>query len=479
MALFIGSLAKFHPWLNLAATNMARSAQLGTSCRPRIGSRPRCRAQRATRVAARSLPGVFRIRNCESNRYLRATSRGELTHDEGQARKEHLFVFVPGLGPRTGLTRLLHLATDMSIFLTGEGYLGSFNGDFPDHYWRLVEQGDDRFILQGHSSDLKLFSSSDGRLGCFPGKTYGDQLFCCEDEQGHVLKLSAIDGCYGLQDTGFSWQGFPIGPHIYTDALHAGHYVRDERSGQLALLQEERSIHGIPQGAFGFPSWGVAEDLHVAAMDKPHSWAIAHIPFLQKLEDAGLINDRHPMNTVYPSSYPAASSGFKGNGLPPSGAIRFALRPVSAGRPATFERGWLRAWHGTGLHHIEGIAREGLRAKVPFACNESKIFLSPSFLYPFCLYSTLDLMVENARFRMVVEVRVRPGSFWEHGDPYQFCHLPCIESFIPEENMEWELGSNEEDVQVVGLVLKQLRPDHPTLRHDSIQRHGCKALLYL
>ena len=45
--------------------------------------------------------------------------------------------------------------------------------------------------------------------------------------------------------------------------------------------------------------------------------------------------------------------------------------------------------------------------------------MSPSFQYTFCLYSLPDLCVDHARFRLVVEVRVRPGAFSEHGDHYK------------------------------------------------------------
>jgi hypothetical protein len=48
-----------------------------------------------------------------------------------------------------------------------------------------------------------------------------------------------------------------------------------------------------------------------------------------------------------------------------------------------------------------------------------RIYLSPSFQYTFCLYSLPDLRVGNDRFRLVVEVRVRPGAFKEHGDHYK------------------------------------------------------------
>jgi len=399
-------------------------------------------------------------------------------HDEGEAGKEHLFAFIPGIGPLTGFTRLLHLATDTSVLYTTDGFLGSFSGDYLDHYWRILDQDGERFLLQSRNGDAKLFSNGDGRLGCFPGEFYEDQLFCCEDEAGHTLRLDAERGSYGLQDTGFGWDGYMLDRTIFTDALHAGHYVVEDSSGQLGLLQEERTLPGIPQGGIGAPAWGSGADLRLAEMEQPHAWAIEHIPLLARLRDAGLISAEHPSNEAYETRDPATDQ-YAGNGLPPSGAIRFALQPVSAGRAVDYEPDWLLAWHGTGLHNIEGIARWGLQARIPFACNDSKIFLSPSFRYTFSLYSTLDLLVEKSRFRLVIEARVRPGSFSEHGDPYQFCSLPCVEPCIPEEQMEWELGSNEEDIQVVGLVLKQLCPYHPTLRHDSIQRHGRKSLMHL
>lgn len=73
-------------------------------------------------------------------------------------------------------------------------------------------------------------------------------------------------------------------------------------------------------------------------------------------------------------------------------------------------------------------------SSIKFHCEELRIYLSPSFQYTFCLYSLPDLRVGNDRFRLVVEVRVRPGAYEEHGDHYKL------------------LGDGRPHVQVVGEV---------------------------
>ncbi|CAL1163014.1 unnamed protein product [Cladocopium goreaui] len=92
---------------------------------------------------------------------------------------------------------------------------------------------------------------------------------------------------------------------------------------------------------------------------------------------------------------------------------RFYLPSSSDGQQVPLQRTWKRAWHGSTLHRIEQIAREGLKV------GKKGIYLSPSFQYTFCLYSLPDLRVGNDRFRLVLEVRVRPGAFKEHGDHYK------------------------------------------------------------
>ncbi|CAJ1434771.1 unnamed protein product [Effrenium voratum] len=205
-------------------------------------------------------------------------------------------------------------------------------------------------------------------------------------------------------------------------------------------------------------------------MPRPHAWAIEHIPFLSHLAQEGLISASHGRNEVY-ASRPIGEVRFRGNGLRPFGAISFAVEPVSAGKQVPFQRSWKRAWHGSSLHRIEGIARDGLQV------GKKGIYLSPSFQYTFCLYSLPDLRVGNERFRLVVEVRVRPDSYDEHGDHYKFCELQHVEPCIPLDCLEWEAGMEAEAVQVVGLALKQLRPEEPTLRHDTNIRHCCQALI--
>ena len=86
-------------------------------------------------------------------------------------------------------------------------------------------------------------------------------------------------------------------------------------------------------------------------------------------------------------------------------------------------------------------------------------------------------MAPAGRFRAVLQLRVRPGSFAELADAYGMREEMerGWEALVPEEEMEWRLAAAQ-DVQVVGLVLKQLRPDHPVLFHGCNSRSACRTL---
>lgn len=42
----------------------------------------------------------------------------------------------------TGYVKLYHLASDRSIFVTQDGLLGCYHGDFEEHWWKLLERDD-------------------------------------------------------------------------------------------------------------------------------------------------------------------------------------------------------------------------------------------------------------------------------------------------------------------------------------------------
>lgn len=397
--------------------------------------------------------------------YLLPDDNRDLSHGD-VAGDRHAFAIVPGIGPRTGSVKFFNLATDSSLMVTAQGWMGCLAGDYLDHYFDIVEEdGGERFMLQNHETGLRIFSNADGRLGCYTGQVFEDQYFVCEDREGRTVPLRSVHGCYGLQDSGFRMEG--VGePTVYTDAFHAGHYIFNAELSELWELREKAGVQPLL-------AWGAADDLRLPEMERPHAWAVENIPLLRRLEEAGIIAVERDGNEVYPAR-DFSDVRYEGAGLPPSNAVRFALTPVSGGSEVPFEKDWLRAWHGPSLHSLEGIAREGLRSD-----RKGRIFLSPSFQYPFCLYSVPDLLVGGARLRLVVEVRVRPDSYWEHGDHYQFYAPQHVERCVPEDCLEWEVVDRTDVVQVVGLVLKQLRPDHPTLRHDTNVRHAGQALLHL
>eukprot|EP00439_Symbiodinium_sp_Y106_P037114 s1935_g4.t1 len=452
-----------------AVTVPACLSQPGRSVRAARRGRRRRSVKSATAVRAwrwniaRHHPGAFRVRGFHSRKYLGATHDGHVIHDDVPT-DFHLFVLVPGIEEFTGFVKLYHLASDRSIFATKDGWLGCYHGDFEEHWWKVLDRDDKgNFSLINFATEFLLYSNADGRLGAFLGDYFEDQLFCCEDPcSGGVVQPIAADDSgekLGLDSTGFRWED---DEEVYTDAFHARHYVFDSEGRLRALGEVWRSLAPL--------SWGSGADLQLSLRPRPHAWAIHHIPFLRHLAKEGLISASHARNAVY-APRPIGEVRFRDNGLRPFDAISFAVTPVSGGQEVPLQRTWKRAWHGSSLHNIEGIAREGLRV------GKKGIYLSPSFQYTFCLYSLPDLRVGNERFRLVVEVSVQPGAFSEHGDHYKFCELQHVEPAIPLDCLEWEVGKQADVVQVVGLTLKQLRPEEPSLRHDTNIRHGCKALI--
>lgn len=84
---------------------------------------------------------AFYVKGYHSGRYLGATHDGHVIHDEVPT-EFHLFVFVPGMDVFTGFVKLYHLASDRSIFVTPEGLLGCYHGDFEEHWWRVLPRDD-------------------------------------------------------------------------------------------------------------------------------------------------------------------------------------------------------------------------------------------------------------------------------------------------------------------------------------------------
>lgn len=424
-----------------------------------------CRATTASVQVVHQHRGAFYVRGRQSGKYLEATHDGHVIHDDIPT-DFHLFVLVPGMDVFTGYVKLYHLASDRSIFITQDGLLGCYHGDFEEHWWKMLERDDKgSFSLVNFSTEFLLYSNADGRLGTFQGDYFEDQLFFCqrpgfgcESLDGTVTPME-VEGLYGLEDAGFLWEGQQP---VYTDAFQVRHYVRDASRNLQGIGEVWRSLAPL--------SWGSGVDRQLAEMPRPHHWAIEHIPFLKHLAQQGLISESHGRNAVH-ASRPIGHVRFRHNGLQPFGAISFALAAVSDGQQVPLQRTWKRAWHGSTLHRIEQIAREGLKV------GKKGIYLSPSFQYTFCLYSLPDLRVGNDRFRLVLEVRVRPGAFKEHGDHYKFCELQHVEPCIPLDCLEWEVGKDAAAVQVVALTLKQLQPTEPSLRHDTNIRHGCRALI--
>ena len=136
------------------------------------------------------------------------------------------------------------------------------------------------------------------------------------------------------------------------------------------------------------------------------------------------------------------------------------------------DKNWIPAWHGTNFTCIESIAEIGLKpaggklkdgSEIQVCISHigrdrtidkikdwaNGIFVSPSIFY--CAYPAYakEISVNNELFKVLVEVRVKPESIYEHKST-----CPHYKPKIGEpKNIEFRIdASKEEDVQVVSLT---------------------------
>ena len=145
--------------------------------------------------------------------------------------------------------------------------------------------------------------------------------------------------------------------------------------------------------------------------------------------------------------------------------------------PNKYEQGevdkkWIPGWHGTNFNCIESIAEMGLkpageklkdgseiqvciyhiereRTVDKFKDWANGIFVSPSIFYSAYPAYAKEISINNELYKVLVEVRVKPESYYEHKST-----CPNYKPKIGEpENVEFRIdASKEEDVQVVSLT---------------------------
>eukprot|EP00446_Apocalathium_sp_SHHI-4_P075583 CAMPEP_0177545086 /NCGR_PEP_ID=MMETSP0369-20130122/62372_1 /TAXON_ID=447022 ORGANISM="Scrippsiella hangoei-like, Strain SHHI-4" /NCGR_SAMPLE_ID=MMETSP0369 /ASSEMBLY_ACC=CAM_ASM_000364 /LENGTH=235 /DNA_ID=CAMNT_0019029239 /DNA_START=108 /DNA_END=811 /DNA_ORIENTATION=+ len=210
--------------------------------------------------------------------------------------------------------------------------MGVFEGDRPEFYFQVLPQGPDTFVLQHQDSQMLLYSNADGRIGCFYGEErYDDQLFQLEDRTGQLLQLlDSPCGCVGLRDTGFRWLADVPEPRIFTDAFQSAQYIFDPGSSYLLEIGEQLRLQVSV-------TWGEARDMCLHEMDRPHAWAIEHIPLLRQLADAGLISSSHQGNVSYGDSE-GEFEEFAGDGHAADAGDQVRARPREQRRAGAAQR---------------------------------------------------------------------------------------------------------------------------------------------
>ena len=136
------------------------------------------------------------------------------------------------------------------------------------------------------------------------------------------------------------------------------------------------------------------------------------------------------------------------------------------------EKNWVPAWHGTNFTCLESIAEMGLKPaggklkngeeiqvcishiardktinKIPDWANA--IFVSPSVFYAGYPAYAKEIACNNELYKVLIEVRVRPGSYIEGGST---CSKYVFKKGEPK-NIEYRIEpKNEKDVQVFSLT---------------------------
>jgi len=155
--------------------------------------------------------------------------------------------------------------------------------------------------------------------------------------------------------------------------------------------------------------------------------------------------------------------GLRG-GLPhykPSGWVRISLDAP----PQVFEEDWAIGYHGTSVEKIPVIVTEGLRGDKGAEHGQAgshtmqSIYTTPSIEYAaHPVFAKWKELGEQHWVQMVVEVRVRPGTFREQGGTMANKHWPkdlrwqwAFDSLL---FLEW-LSENPEDVVVTGIMVRE------------------------
>ena len=141
-------------------------------------------------------------------------------------------------------------------------------------------------------------------------------------------------------------------------------------------------------------------------------------------------------------------------------------------KPNEVYNDWISAWHGTNMTCLESIAEIGLKPaggkskggdeikvcishigrnkqvdNIPDWANG--IFVSPSVFYSGYPTYAKEIAIKNETFRVLVEVKVKPKSYYEHGS--------TCPNYVPKTGepkmLEYRIDAkNEKDVQVVSLT---------------------------
>ena len=133
---------------------------------------------------------------------------------------------------------------------------------------------------------------------------------------------------------------------------------------------------------------------------------------------------------------------------------------------------WLPCWHGTNFICLESIAELGLKPAGGLLKNGEElkvcishisrdktidqipdwangIFVSPSIFYSGYPAYAKEIASKNETFRILVETRVKPKSFYERGST---CPRYVLKKDEPK-NLEYRIDAkNEKDVQVVSFT---------------------------
>jgi len=201
---------------------------------------------------------------------------------------------------------------------------------------------------------------------------------------------------------------------------------------------------------------------------------INNIPILKQLADDGFISVDDEFNAVYAyrtkDEQRVECERYDGVPTFPSGAFKFALRPVGGIEDAPFE-GTHTVWHGCIQEkNLAGIAKDGLRGYAKDGGHRFRdhTLVTPSWVIALEFYGYENVHVDGTRYRVALQVRVKRGDAIKK--LRDTAHTGQRDWNVAHNEVEWAVPVS--NVAVTGVVVKQYHQTASIAKLDAYNQHS-------